>query len=74
MNDRLPASFGAETWKVRVTKNSVEEPRARIMADWLASGGALKHVLLRLEANSHGEIRASAQAFANLSICSAHMR
>ena len=64
MSKDLPAFFGRETWRVGLSQSSVENQRARVIGDWLAtSRGALKHVLLRLEKDGRGNVRASAQAF-----------
>jgi hypothetical protein len=63
----LPAFFGdagEKTWQARMASSDVESLRARAIGDWLAkSHGVLKHVLLRLERDSSGEVRTSAQSF-----------
>lgn len=64
MSGHLPTFHGTETWETRVVSANVDDPRARIMANWLSSGGSLKHVLLRLEPDDSGDVRCSAQAFA----------
>ncbi|CAM2158828.1 hypothetical protein PT2222_510008 [Paraburkholderia tropica] len=64
MSSHLPISVSKATW-VGMAASS-ETKRARAIGDWLASGNcALKHVLLRLEPDGCGEIRSSAQAFAD---------
>lgn len=64
MSSHLPTSLGKETRLGPVVLG--ETKRARAIGDWLASGNcALKHALLRLEPDGCGEIRSSAQAFAN---------
>jgi hypothetical protein len=75
MSANLPAFFGQESWVVGMASSSVENERARAIGNWLAaSHGALKHVLLRLEDDGRGSVRASAQAFtrsdANVSLTS----
>jgi hypothetical protein len=64
MSEHLPTFFGTETWETRIASAYVDDPRARMMANWLSSAGSLKHVLLRLEPDTAGEVRCSAQAFA----------
>ncbi|MBK1622258.1 hypothetical protein CKO32_01635 [Afifella marina DSM 2698] len=60
----LPAFVGRETWRMRLNPSSIENRRASAIGNWLAeSRGSLKHALLRLEQDSEGEVRASAQAF-----------
>jgi len=64
MSGHLPAFFGMEARQVRVASSNVESQRACAIGDWLATGrSALKHVLLRLEQDGNGDVRASAQAF-----------
>ena len=64
MSDNLPAFFGNESWVVGMASNNIENMRARAIGNWLAKGrGSLKHVLLRLEQDGDGEVRASAQGF-----------
>jgi hypothetical protein len=68
MNSHLPTFFGTETWRVAVSSSGVENQRARAIGDWLAtSQGVLKRVLLRLEKDGGGNVRASAQAFVSRS-------
>jgi len=62
MSGVLPAFFGIRKWLVS-TQASVADDRARALGDWLASRPPrLCHLLLRLELDSQGEVRASAQA------------
>ncbi len=64
MSSHLPAYLGKETWKIRVAPGSVKDKRARAIGNWLASDKkTLKHVLLRLEQDTQGGIRSSAQSF-----------
>lgn len=64
MSRHLPAFFGNESWQVRMAASNVENTRARAICSWLATNrSVLKHVLLRLEQDSNGNARASAQAF-----------
>ncbi|MCK1278654.1 hypothetical protein IVB46_25850 [Bradyrhizobium sp. 61] len=67
MSPHLPAflgDVGEKTWQVRMASTDVESLRARTIGDWLAKGGgALRHLLLRLELDINLEVRASAQAF-----------
>lgn len=64
MSASLPAFFDMETCRARVRSGNVEDQRARAIGDWLATNhSALKHVLLRLEQDNVGNVRASAQAF-----------
>lgn len=68
MSAYLPAFLGTQTWQTRVSSVNISNQRARAIGDWLASGqNTLKHVLLRLEQNSGGNVRASAQAFVSRS-------
>lgn len=60
----LPAFVGRPSWTVEMSSDSVADPRARLVGDWLAHGtGELRHVLMRLERDSEGQVRASAQSF-----------
>jgi hypothetical protein len=64
MSGHLPAFLGVETSQVGMASTNVENQRARAIGDWLATGrSALKHVLVQLEQNGNGDVRASAQAF-----------
>ncbi len=64
MSGHLPAFLGMGTWQVGMTSANVENQRARAIGDWLATGrSALKHVLLRLEQDGNGDVKASAQVF-----------
>lgn len=64
MSACLPSFFGVATWTKSVNPNLVTDDRVRLIGDWLATGKrALKHVLLRLELDGIGSVRASAQAF-----------
>lgn len=64
MSEKLPSSFGLKTWTVGLSSKSIEDRRSLAVGDWLStSGKALKHVLLRLERDSDGSVRASAQSF-----------
>jgi hypothetical protein len=64
MSSHLPAFLGKRTWRVGLASSNVADQRARAIGNWLAAGQtALKHVLLRLEQDSEGNVRASAQAF-----------
>jgi hypothetical protein len=64
MSAHLPAFLRSETWRVGLSSSSVEDQRARAIGNWLAiSRGALRHVLLRLEQDGTGTVRASAQGF-----------
>ncbi len=64
MAAHLPTFFGLRTWQVGAAPTDVENLRARAIGNWLATGqNALKHVLLRLEQDANGDVRASAQAF-----------
>lgn len=62
----LPAFFGIDNWKISYGPNSIKEQRANSILSWLATSKlALRHALLRLELDSQGNIRSSAQAFEN---------
>ena len=64
LSSHLPAFMGCETWRVQCTTSPIQNQRAYAIGNWLAKGtGNLKHALLRLELDSIGEVRASAQAF-----------
>ena len=64
MSSYLPSFFGEKTWTVRVTSDNIEDKRSRAIGNWLASPEKnLKHVLLRLERDSLGAVRSSAQSF-----------
>ena len=61
----LPAYKGKENWLDILDPVSIEDRRVRLIGDWLAhSRGCLKHILLRLEQDSDGNVRSSAQVFA----------
>lgn len=62
----LPGFLGRETWRVGLKSNYIDDQRARAIGNWLAKNrGPFKHALLRLELDSDGQVRASAQAFAS---------
>jgi hypothetical protein len=64
MSGQLPAFFGMKNWQVGMSSSSVEDQRACAIGNWLSTGRRpLRHVLLRLEKDGNGEVRASAQAF-----------
>ncbi|WP_145748417.1 hypothetical protein [Nitrospirillum amazonense] len=64
MSGHLPAFLGREVWQLKVASRGYGNKRAHAICEWLASSrGALRHVLLRLEQDAMGEVRASAQAF-----------
>lgn len=63
MSGDLPAFFGRRSWLVSMSPQNIDR-RAQAVGDWLASGPqALRHILLRLEVDQCGEVRASAQAY-----------
>jgi hypothetical protein len=64
MNRHLPAFIGMETSRAVIASTNIENQRARAIGEWLATGrSALKHLLVRLEQDGNGDVRASAQAF-----------
>lgn len=64
MSEDLPAFFGRRSWEVKMASTSVEDRRARAIGNWLfTSQSTLRHVLMRLERDGEGNVRASAQAF-----------
>ena len=68
MSGHLPASFREETLQV-LTSSDIASKRARAIGNWLASGpNNLKHILLRLEQDNVGDVRASAQAFVDIGL------
>lgn len=61
---QIPGILGRRNWVVGMSSSRVSDQRALLVGNWLAQGPALmKHVLLRLELTSDGEVRSSAQAF-----------
>lgn len=61
----LPAYCGRETWIRIVSSSAVEDRRARVVGNWMATThDRLQHVLLRLELGDDGAPHASAQCFA----------
>ena len=64
MSRHLPTFMGRETWKLGISSSNIKDHRALAVGNWLATNqNALRHVLLRLEHDSSGEVRASAQSF-----------
>lgn len=64
LSSLLPIFKGRPTWIVPVNDLSEVDWRAQIFGDWLsAPQGKLRHVLVRLEMDERGEVRASAQKF-----------
>lgn len=64
MSRYLPTFLGRESWTVAISSENIGDQRAFAVGSWLSRGQtALKHVLLRLERDAFGEVRASAQAF-----------
>ncbi len=64
LSAHLPAYLSREAWRAGLNSSNIENRRARAIGNWLAaSRGPLKHALLRLEQDSEGNVRASAQAF-----------
>lgn len=64
LSNLLPNFIGRPTWTVPVSYADDVDWRSRTFGDWLsAPQGLLRHVLLRLEPDANGEIRASAQKF-----------
>lgn len=60
----IPAILGEESWKVAISSGNIRDQRAFVVGSWLTRCQTdLKHVLLRLERDAFGEVRASAQAF-----------
>jgi hypothetical protein len=60
----LPNFRGQPLWQIRMNSDAVTDTRAHIVGDWLAQNqGKLRHVLLRLERDWYGDVRASAQSF-----------
>ncbi|UYN97271.1 MAG: hypothetical protein KIT25_10190 [Enhydrobacter sp.] len=62
--DLLPVFMGRPTWTVPISQFDKVDWRARLFGDWLsARESELRHVLVRLERDSLGMVRASAQQF-----------
>jgi hypothetical protein len=60
----LPTHCGTELWTRTVSTAGVHDRRARAIGNWMAARqGRLRHVLLRLELDTDGEPRPSAQFF-----------
>lgn len=65
LSSALPAYCGKETWIRTVSSRAVEDRRARLVGNWMATTqDRLQHVLLRLELGNDGVPHASAQCFA----------
>lgn len=61
----LPTTYGVEHWRRVVPANAITDDRSRAIGDWMATtSGQLRHVLLRLELDSEGIPRSSAQFWA----------
>lgn len=61
----LPTYCGSETWTRIIPSNSVEDARARVIGNWMATAqNQLHQILLRLELDNDGEPHTSAQYFA----------
>ncbi len=64
--DLLPTFRGVQQGIAVVSGNVARDKRARVIGDWMAThDGPLRHVLLRLERDDQGEVRASAQSLAS---------
>ncbi len=64
LGSRLPLFMDRQTWTVALPHASVVDWRARIFGECLSSPrGVLRHVLVRLEPDAQGQVRASAQKF-----------
>lgn len=64
LSSLLPIFMGQPTWIVPMNYLGEVDWRARTFGDWLsAPQGKLRHVLVRLEVDGRGEVRASAQKF-----------
>ncbi len=60
----LPAYVGTEVWTKTVSTTGMEDKRALVVGDWMATRkGSLHHILIRLEADKNDFVRASAQSF-----------
>jgi hypothetical protein len=62
MSAALPAYFTERSWLVSISSQNLDR-RAQAIGNWLASPKSLRNILLRLEVDQHGEVRATAQAF-----------
>jgi hypothetical protein len=66
----LPSYCGTELWTRLVPSSAERDPRARAIANWMATTrGPLRQVLLRLELGEDGDTHASAQFFAGAMPC-----
>ena len=65
----LPAFLGKQSWRTVFDPSVIQDRRAYVVGHWLATRKmALKHTLLRLEKDDAGNVRASAQAFVNVTL------
>ena len=69
LGDYFPTHLGAETWQRTVSPSHIKDTRARAIGGWMANtNGQLHNILVRLNLDDSGEIRASAQMFARTKI------
>ncbi len=66
LSNIVPSYVGKETWVKILSSSTERDERARLVGNWMgAPSGGLCHVLMRLEQDDDGNVRASAQQLSN---------